>query len=34
VKALAAHHVLSLESREADLEDVFLSLYRSEPRAS
>jgi ABC-2 type transport system ATP-binding protein len=27
VKALAAYHVLSLESREPDLEDVFLSLY-------
>jgi ABC-2 type transport system ATP-binding protein len=28
VKALARHRVLALESREADLEDVFLSLYR------
>ena len=28
VKALAQHHVLSLDSHEADLEDVFLSLYR------
>jgi ABC-2 type transport system ATP-binding protein len=27
VKALAQHRVLTLESREADLEDVFLSLY-------
>jgi ABC-2 type transport system ATP-binding protein len=27
VKALAAHHVTALESREADLEDVFLSFY-------
>jgi ABC-2 type transport system ATP-binding protein len=31
VKALAAHHVVALESREADLEDVFLALYK-EPR--
>lgn len=28
VKALAAHEVLALDSHEADLEDVFLSLYR------
>jgi ABC-2 type transport system ATP-binding protein len=28
VKALAAFHVRALDSREADLEDVFLSLYR------
>ena len=28
VKALAAHHVVGLDSHEADLEDVFLSLYR------
>ncbi|HVC86338.1 MAG TPA: ABC transporter ATP-binding protein [Gaiellaceae bacterium] len=28
VKALAAHHVLGIDSHEADLEDVFLSLYR------
>jgi ABC-2 type transport system ATP-binding protein len=28
VKALAAHHVVALESREADLEDVFLALYK------
>ncbi len=27
IKALAAHHVLAYESREPDLEDVFLSLY-------
>jgi ABC-2 type transport system ATP-binding protein len=27
VKALAAHHVTTLEIHEADLEDVFLSLY-------
>ena len=27
VKALASYHVLALDSREADLEDVFLSLY-------
>jgi ABC-2 type transport system ATP-binding protein len=31
VKALAAHHVVALESREANLEDVFLALY-GEPR--
>ncbi len=30
IKALARHHVLALDSHEADLEDVFLSLYRSE----
>jgi beta-exotoxin I transport system ATP-binding protein len=35
VKALARFRVLSLESREADLEDVFLDLYRGdEPRAA
>ena len=28
VKALAAFHVRALDSREADLEDIFLSLYR------
>ena len=28
VKALARHHVVALDSHEADLEDVFLSLYR------
>ena len=28
VKALAAHRVVALESREADLEDVFLALYQ------
>jgi ABC-2 type transport system ATP-binding protein len=27
VKALAQHHVVSLDSREADLDDVFLELY-------
>ena len=32
IKALAAHHVLALESREPDLEDVFLSLSRGEAR--
>jgi ABC-2 type transport system ATP-binding protein len=32
VKALARHRVLALDSHEADLEDVFLSLYRSEAR--
>jgi ABC-2 type transport system ATP-binding protein len=31
VKALARYHVVALESREADLEDVFLSLF-GEPR--
>jgi ABC-2 type transport system ATP-binding protein len=30
VKALARHHVIALDSHEADLEDVFLSLYRPE----
>jgi ABC-2 type transport system ATP-binding protein len=30
VKALAGHHVVSLDSHEADLEDVFLSLYREQ----
>jgi ABC-2 type transport system ATP-binding protein len=30
VKALARHHVVAVDSREADLEDVFLSLYRGE----
>jgi ABC-2 type transport system ATP-binding protein len=30
VKALARHHVLALDSREADLEDVFRSLYEGE----
>jgi ABC-2 type transport system ATP-binding protein len=34
VKALAGHHVLSLDSHEADLEDVFLSLYREERDAA
>jgi ABC-2 type transport system ATP-binding protein len=35
VKALARYRVLGLESHEADLEDVFLSLYRAEePRAA
>ena len=28
VKALATHHIVGLESREADLEDVFLALYQ------
>jgi ABC-2 type transport system ATP-binding protein len=28
VKALARHYVVALDSHEADLEDVFLSLYR------
>jgi ABC-2 type transport system ATP-binding protein len=30
VKALARHHVLALDIHEADLEDIFLTLYRSE----
>ena len=32
LKALARFRVLSLDSHEADLEDVFLSLYRSDAR--
>lgn len=34
VKALAAHEVLALDSHEADLEDVFLALYRGGDDAS
>jgi ABC-2 type transport system ATP-binding protein len=34
VKALADHHMFSLDSHEADLEDVFLSLYREERDAA
>ncbi len=34
VKALARFEVVGLESHEADLEDVFLALYREPPRAS
>jgi len=34
VKVLAGYHVRTLDSHEADLEDVFLSLYRSDGRAS
>ncbi len=30
VKELARHHVVALESREADLEDVFLSLFQEQ----
>jgi len=30
VKALALHRVLAIDSHEADLEDIFLSLYQSE----
>lgn len=30
VKALAGHRVLALDSHEADLEDIFLALYRGE----
>lgn len=33
VKVLAGYHVRSLDSHEADLEDVFLTLYRSDGRA-
>ncbi len=32
LKALARHRVIALDSHEADLEDVFLSLYRSDDR--
>jgi hypothetical protein len=32
VKALAHHRVLGLDSHEADLEDVFVGLYRGEAR--
>jgi beta-exotoxin I transport system ATP-binding protein len=28
VKSLAGHHVLAIDSHEADLEDIFLALYR------
>ena len=31
LKELARHHVVALESREADLEDVFLSLFKDDP---
>ena len=34
VKALARHEVLALDSREADLEDVFLDLYREPVHAT
>jgi ABC-2 type transport system ATP-binding protein len=34
LKALARHRVVALDSREADLEDIFLSLYRSDERAA
>ena len=27
IKALGGYHVVAFESREADLEDVFLSMY-------
>jgi ABC-2 type transport system ATP-binding protein len=30
VKALAAHRVVAIDSHEADLEDIFLSLYRGD----
>jgi ABC-2 type transport system ATP-binding protein len=29
VKTLARHHILAVDSHEADLEDIFLSLYRN-----
>ncbi|MGZ8697185.1 MAG: ATP-binding cassette domain-containing protein, partial [Gaiellaceae bacterium] len=32
LKALARHRVVALDSHEADLEDVFLSLYRPDDR--
>jgi hypothetical protein len=28
VKAIARYHVVAVDSREADLEDIFLGLYR------
>ena len=34
VKALARHHVTGLDIHEADLEDVFLSLYREDRHAA
>lgn len=34
VKALATHEVLAIDSHEADLEDVFLTLYEEPVRAS
>lgn len=34
VKALAAHEVLAIDSHEADLEDVFLSLYSGDRHAA
>lgn len=34
VKALAAHEVLALDSHEADLEDIFLTLYAEAPDAA
>jgi hypothetical protein len=34
VKALARYHVVALDSREADLDDIFLELYREGPRAA
>jgi ABC-2 type transport system ATP-binding protein len=30
VKAIGRHHVVAIDSREADLEDIFLGLYREE----
>jgi ABC-2 type transport system ATP-binding protein len=34
VKALARQHVLALDVHEADLEDIFLSLYRDDGRVA
>ena len=34
VKSLGRYHVVSIDSHEADLEDIFLSLYRSEARGA
>jgi hypothetical protein len=34
VKALAQHRVRALDIHEADLEDIFLSLYREERHAA
>ena len=31
VKALARFHVRALDVHEADLEDIFMALYREEP---
>jgi hypothetical protein len=34
VKALATHEVLAIDSHEADLEDIFLTLYAEAPDAA